>query len=144
MDQHSYYLDNELRVLQTPDGSKHVGISKKAIFPHDALDSLEKIEDEFVTRLKKFREAISEEIDTQESEIQKGLDHAMFLVTDKWKGMEWNANRMFDEMRLHYIKLIDNLKKEKRGLRISRLKELKQTDNDIRDAERDRMPFKGW
>ena len=141
MPESKYYLDGELKVIEDELGRKQVGISKRAIFNGDALADLGRIEDEFVKRLKKFKLQFREEACTQEEEIDSDIAHVRFFLEES-KRYRWGHNTEFDRLRRDYISLFEQLKKEKRRLRLEMLKEDKQADKDIRDAEEKRLPFR--
>ena len=82
MPESKYYLDGELKVIEDELGRKQVGISKRAVFTHDALEDLEKIEDEFVQRLRKFKLNFNEETLTQEEQINRDIAHVRFFLEE--------------------------------------------------------------
>jgi hypothetical protein len=90
-----YYLDGELKVIEDELGRKHVGISKRAVFNHDALEDLEKIEDEFVQRLRKFKLQFNEEALIQEEQLDRDITHVRFFLEES-KRYRWGHNTEFD------------------------------------------------
>ena len=141
MQEASYYLDKTMKVVEHPSGFREVGVKKSARFPYEDLDTLGKIEDQFVYRVKRFREMFEDESLSQESGIDRDLETRRFFEEES-KRYKWGFNTSFDKKRMQVSEQIFDLEKEKRKLRTDRLKEILKADEKIRDAERKRFPFR--
>jgi hypothetical protein len=137
-----YYIDDELRVIESPEGDKQLGMRRSVSAPSDALTGHIEAAREFEQGLEEIRNLFSEEIGQQESEIEKQIAHLEFFLNEKFKNHQWDSNQMFDRLRLQYINQLDSLKREKRHLRLKRIMEQKDFKKELRDAKIELSPFR--
>lgn len=137
-----YYIDDELRVVESPEGDKQLGLRRSVSAPSDALAGHIEASREFEEGLEEIRNLFSTEIDHQESEIEKQISHLEFFLNEKFKHHQWDSNQMFDRLRLQYINQLDILKREKRHLRLKRIMEELDFQKELRDAKIELSPFR--
>ena len=142
MIKYRYYIDDELRVVESPQGNKQLGLRRSVSAPSDALTGHIEAAREFEEGLEEIRHMFSEEIDQQESEIEKQISHLEFFLNEKFKHHQWDSNQMFDRLRLQYVSQLDSLKREKRHLRIKRIMEEMDFKKELRDAKVELSPFR--
>jgi hypothetical protein len=142
MIKYQYVIDDELRVVESPEGDKQLGMRRSVSAPSDALTGHVEAVREFEEGLEEIRDLFSAEIDHQESEIDKQVSHLEFFLNEKFKHHQWDFNQMFDRLRLLYVSQLDSLKREKRRLRIKRIMEGKDFQKELRDARIELSPFR--
>jgi len=116
MQESKYYLQDEIKVAQSPDGLKQASLSKKFIGSDETIKDQFKPVEDFEKSMEKHLFDFEELIKGQRSEIKEDVDHREFFLKEKFKHHQWGANREFDQLRLLYISQIESLKKELRGL----------------------------
>ena len=136
-----YKIDDELRVIQSHDGDKQVGVRRTIQAPSEALEGhIEAVKDyeEIVSQLKdRFVDAVG----SHREEIKSQLDHVKFFNKEFGKN-EWGNNREWDQVRLKYISFEDSLRRELRGLDMKEIDGLKGFAKELRDAKSEVSPFK--
>ena len=136
-----YKIDDELRVIQSHDGDKQVGVRRTIQAPSEALEGhIEAVKD-FEQRLEDLKTRFIGTVDDHKQEINKLIKHAEFFNTEFGKN-QWGSNFSFDRVRLHYISKLDELKKELRGLQLKEIDCLKSFEKELRDARSELSPFK--
>jgi hypothetical protein len=140
MNYYKYQLDDELRVVEDSTGSRELGVYRKVKAPSESLR-------EHVKAVKDFRDGMEvlltefvEEIDGQEREITSQIQHGEFFL-EEFRKNQWNANPMFDRVRLMYTSSIDSLKKEARQLRREKIKHRMAFMKELLDAKKELSPF---
>lgn len=136
-----YQVDNELKVVQDPQGYRQMGIRKSFKLPSDAFQGIEEAAREYLEKVQSIETDAMHEIDIQESQIERKLEHQKFFEEDS-KRYKWGFNQSFDRLRIQNISLIDSLEDRKRSIRLKR-NDLRRTfAKEIRDAKMEFVPFK--
>ena len=140
MNYYSYQFDDELRVVQDDSGYSELGVSRKVKAPSESLRN-------HITAVREFKDSMeitlsefTEEIDRQEREILEQIDHGEFFLKE-FRNNQWDANPMFDRLRLLYTSNIETLKKEKRQLRKEKIKQRMTFMKELLDAKKELSPF---
>ena len=139
MFQYSYVLDDELHVIENP-GYRELGVSRSVRAPSEALQNHVNAVREFRDGMEVLLSDFMEEIDRQEKEVSGQIDHGEFFLKES-RGNWWNANPMFDRLRLLYTSQIDALKREKRQLRKEKIKQRMAFMKELLDAKKELSPF---
>ena len=136
-----YVLDDELKVIESPEGDRQLGLRRTVCAPSEALEGhIEAVKD-FEQRLEELKVKFTDTLDNHKQEIEKLIKHAEFFNTEFGKN-QWGSNYSFDRVRLHYISKLDELKKELRGLQLKEIDSLKSFEKELRDARSELSPFK--
>ena len=100
-----------------------------------------------VNALREFRDGMEvllsdfmEEIDRQEEQIRQEISHGEFFLNE-FSGNQWNANPMFDRLRILYVSMVANLKKELRSLRVRKIEKRMAFLKELLDAKKELSPF---
>jgi hypothetical protein len=138
-----YQLDDELRVVRTPDGSEQVGVRRTVSAPSEALAGHIEAVKEYEQILGQLKERFVDAVGNHREQINSKLSHARFF-NKEFGGNRWGYNREFDQLRLKYITLEDSLERELRGLDMKEIEGLKSLARDLRDARSEVSPFKNF
>jgi len=138
---HQYYqLDDELRVAQDQTGYRQLDVSRKVRVPSEDLRKHVNAVREFRDNMETLLDDFMNEVDTQESEITSQIEHGEFFLKE-FRHNQWDANPMFDRLRLQYTSSIDSLKRERRQLRREEIKHKMSFMKELLDANRELSPF---
>lgn len=140
MPKYIYQIDDELRVVQNPEGYEQVGMKRSISAPSEALMDHAEAVKEFKDGIEKIESEIMEELTRQEFHLEREIAHAEFFLKETTR-FHWDDNPMFDRLRLKYIDRKDSLEKEMRSIRIKRLTEKAALAKAIRDARVELSPF---
>lgn len=141
MRQYAYQYDDELRVLENPY-YREISRSKIVKGTQDMAKNLMKPVKDFEQKMEEHLINFDDEMDTQEAEIEEQIKHLEFFLREKTKHLEWGANREFDMLRLRYVAELDNLKKEKRGIRKDKILKRIQLEEKLADLRKELSPFR--
>jgi hypothetical protein len=140
MAKYAYQFDDELRVVDSPGGYREVGLTKKIKAPPESLknhiDAVRTFKDGIEILLTDF----AVEINRQESEIDEAIRHGEFFLRESRK-FHWNANPMFDRLRLLYTSQVDALRKEKRQMRLKKIEKKMGFLRELQEADKELSPF---
>ena len=140
MPKYAYQLDDELRVVENPTGYREVGLTKTIKAPSESLknhiDAVRNFKDGMEILLTDFMG----EMDRQESEIDEHIHHGEFFLRESGK-FHWNANPMFDRLRLLYTSQVDALRKEKRQVRLKKIEKKMGFLKELQEADKELSPF---
>jgi hypothetical protein len=140
MNYYKYQLDDELRVVEDSTGSRELGVYRKVKVPSESLRGHVKAVKDFRDGMEVLLTDFVEEIDGQEREITSQIQHGEFFL-EEFRKNQWNANPMFDRVRLMYTSSIDSLKKEARQLRREKIKHRMAFMKELLDAKKELSPF---
>jgi hypothetical protein len=117
-----------------------VGLTKKIKAPPESLknhiDAVRTFKDGIEILLTDFEA----EINRQESEIDEAIRHGEFFLRESRK-FHWNANPMFDRLRLLYTSQVDALRKEKRQMRLKKIEKKMGFLRELQEADKELSPF---
>ena len=139
MFQYSYVLDDELHVIENPV-YRELGVSRSVRAPSEALQNHVNAVREFRDGMEVLLSDFMEEIDRQEKEVSGQIDHGEFFLKE-FRGNQWNANPMFDRLRLFYVSNLDALKRERRQLKKERIKHKMAFMKELLEANKELSPF---
>ena len=140
MSEYSFEDEQELRVIEYPAGYRAAGIRRTVRAPSEALrghvDALKEFRDNMEMLLSTF----VEEVDLQEKEIGQQIEHGEWFLGEH-RHINWDANQMFDRLRLQYVSEVDGLKRERRQLRREKIKQKMAFIKELLDANKELSPF---
>ena len=139
MQKYAYHLDDELRVLKDESGYK-LDVSRKIKAPSDSLQNHVRAVIEFKDNMEAHLSDFEEEVRNQKEEMTDQIDHGEFFLKE-FRHHAWNANPMFDRLRIHYVGEVDNLKKERRQLRKELILKKITFEEKLLDAKKELSPF---
>jgi hypothetical protein len=140
MEYYNYQLDDELKVMEYPAGYKQVDISRRVRAPSESLRNHINAFRQFRDNTKTLLTEFLSEIDRQQTEINAQIKHGEFFLKDSQR-FHWDANPMFDRLRLLYTSSIDALKREKRQLQREKTKQRMAFMKELLDANKELSPF---
>ena len=140
MNHYQYQMDDELRVVEDPTGSRELDVYRRVKIPSESLREHVKAVRDFRDDMEMLLSDFMKEVDKQESEINDQIQHGEFFLKEFRKN-QWDANPMFDRLRLLYTSAIDSLKKEARHLRREKLKQRMAFIKELLDAKKELSPF---
>ena len=140
MPKYAYQFDDELRVVESPEGYREVGLAKTIKAPSESLknhiDAVRTFKDGMEILLTDFMV----EMDRQESEIDEHIRHGEFFLQES-RTFHWDANQMFDRLRLLYTSQVDALRKEKRQVRLKKIEKKMGFLKELQEADKELSPF---
>ena len=140
MNQYALESENELRVVEDSYGYRGLGIRKSVRAPSDTLRGIAGALKEFRDNMELLLSDFVGEIDVQEKEISGQIEHAEWFLKEN-RHINWDANQMFDRLRLLYTTQMDSLKKERRQLKREKIKQKMAFVKELVDANKELSPF---
>lgn len=136
---YDFEADEEMRVVEEGD-YKGLGIRKSVRAPSEVVRGIAGALKVFRDNMEILMAGFMEESKTQEDEISSQIEHADWFLKEH-KNIGWDANQMFDRLRLLYTTQIDSLKRERRKLRRERIKQKMTFMKELLDANKELSPF---
>jgi hypothetical protein len=136
-----YKIDDELRVIQSHDGDKQVGVRRTIQAPSEALEGHIEAVRHFEQRLEELKTRFVDTVKNHRNEINEQIKHSEWFNKEFCRN-RWGCNYSFDRVRLHYIQKLDDFKKELRSIELNEIDTLKNFEKELRDARSEVSPFK--
>ena len=136
-----YQIDDELRVIQSPEGDKQLGVRRTIQAPSEALEGHIAAVRDFEQKLEELKARLIDTVKNHRDELNEQIKHSEWF-NKEFSRNQWGNNYSFDRVRLHYIQKLDDFKKELRGLELKEIDTLKNFEKELRDAKSEVSPFR--
>ena len=127
------------RILEDESGYK-LDVKRTVKAPSEALQNHVNAVREFKGKVENHLLDFEQEANTQQVEITDQIQHGEFFL-EEFRHHQWNANPMFDRLRIHYIGQVDSLRRERRQLRKEVIFKKITFEEKLLDAKKELSPF---